>query len=51
MQMYANFCLLAAVTVYCFTDTGGEKFGKAAKILALVLVAAFVVTEAIALLT
>ena len=50
MQTYANLSLLAAVTVYCFTDTGGEKVGKALKILALVFVGAFVVTEGIALL-
>jgi hypothetical protein len=50
MQTYANFFLLGAVVVYCFTDTGGEKFAKAAKILALALVAGFVVTEGIALL-
>lgn len=50
MQTYANLCLLGAVTVYCFTDTGGKTFGKIAKYTALGLLAAFVVTEGIALL-
>jgi hypothetical protein len=50
MQTYANICLLGAVSAYCFTDTGGEAFGKAAKFVALLFVAAFVVTEGIALI-
>ena len=49
MQTYANFCLLGAVTIYCFTDTGGEKLGKVLKIAALVLLAGFVVTEGLAM--
>jgi hypothetical protein len=51
MQTYANLCLLGAVSAYCFTDAGGKAFGKAAKFTALAFLAAFVVTEGIALLT
>ena len=51
MQTYANFCVLGALVVYCFTDVGGESFGKAAKYVALALVAAFVVIEGIALMS
>ena len=50
MQTYANLALLGAVTAYCFTDTGGKLTGKVTKFLALAFVAAFVVTEGIALL-
>lgn len=50
MQTYANFFLLGAATVYCFTDTGGPKVGKVLTMLAWVLVAGFVVTEGVALL-
>ena len=50
MQTYANLFLLGSVSVYCFTDTGGATFGKIAKYTALALLAAFVVTEGMALL-
>lgn len=51
MQTYANFLFLGALLVYCFTDTVSEKLAKPVKIFALMLVAAFVVTEGIALMT
>jgi hypothetical protein len=47
MQTYAYLCLLAALIFYAFTDA---KFvGKASKYLAFVAVAAFVVTEGMAM--
>lgn len=51
MQMYANFSILAALVFYCFTDVGNKGFGKFAKFSALAMVAVFVVTEGIALVT
>jgi hypothetical protein len=48
MQTYANLCILGAATAYCFTDV--KHGGKIAKYLSLSLVAAFVVTEAAALI-
>ena len=51
MQTYANFCILGALVVYCFTDVGNENFGKAAAIFAWVLVAAFLVLEGVVLLS
>jgi hypothetical protein len=50
MQTYANLCLLGAVSIYCFTDTGSKSFGKIAKWAAIAMLGAFVVTEAIALI-
>lgn len=50
MQTYANLCLLGALTAYCFTDTGGKTVGKIAKFTALGFVAAFFISEGIALL-
>lgn len=47
MQTYANLCIMGAATAYCFTDA--KHGGQIAKIIALVLVAGFVVTEGIAL--
>ena len=51
MQTYANFSLLAALIIYCFTDIGNPTFGKAATALGWVLVAVFVVLEGVALFT
>ncbi len=51
MQTYANLCILGSLGFYCFTDVGGKVVGKAMKLMALLLLAAFVVTEGIALLT
>ena len=48
VQTYANLCLLAALGFYSFTDA--KMVGKGAKYLAIVAVAAFVVTEGIALI-
>ena len=47
MQTYANLSLLAALGFYAFTDA--KMIGKAAKYMAVVSVAAFAVTEAMAL--
>ena len=48
MQTYANLSLLSALCFYAFTDAAA--IGKAAKILAIVSVIAFVITEGMALL-
>ena len=49
MQMYANFCMIGAVTSYCFTDMGGKYPPLVAKYLAMAFAVGFVVTEAFAL--
>jgi len=49
MQIYANLCMLGAVTAYCFTDVGGKYPAMVAKYLAIAFVVGFAVTEAFAL--
>jgi hypothetical protein len=51
MQTYATLSLFGAVVAYCFTDTGGVRAGKIAKVIALTFVGLFVITEAITLLS
>ena len=48
MQLYANLSLLAALGFYAFTDA--KMVGKGAKVLSFVALAAFVVTEGMALI-
>jgi hypothetical protein len=48
LQTYASLSLLAAFSAYCFTDAKGV--GKSARVLAVAMVVAFVVIEAIALI-
>ncbi|MBS0337656.1 MAG: hypothetical protein JSS40_12725 [Proteobacteria bacterium] len=50
MQTYANLCLIGALGAYCFNDTGGKAVGKALTIIALLFLAAFVVTEGISMM-
>jgi hypothetical protein len=48
VQTYANLCLLAALGFYAFSDA--KMVGKGAKVLAVVSVVAFVVTEGMAVI-
>ena len=49
MQMYANLCMLGAVTAYCFTDAVGKYPPMIAKYLSIAFVVGFVVTEVFAI--
>lgn len=49
MQMYANLCMLGAISSYCFTDAVGKYPPMVAKYLSIAFVVGFVVTEGLAL--
>lgn len=50
MQMYANLCMLGAITSYCFTDAVGKYPPKVAKFLMIAFAVGFAVTEGFALI-